>query len=175
MNKSFSTPDLYDAYGDCCSSCETQFRQYGGRRNFCGRIRTVKCLDDNVLVRAALETQVKGDVLIVDGGGSLRCALMGDVLAELGARHGWSGAVILGAVRDTPALAALQFGVKALGSNPKKSSKSGAGARGVEVSFGGITFVPGHWIYCDDDGILVAAEELAIAPLAEDQSRSLVG
>jgi regulator of ribonuclease activity A len=158
MNEPFSTADLYDAFGERCISCETQFRQYGGRRVFCGQIRTVKCLDDNVLVRATLETQAKGDVLVIDGGGSLRTALMGDVVAEIGVRHGWSGAVILGAVRDTPALATLQFGVKALGSNPQKSSKLGAGARGIEVSFGGVTFVPGHWIYCDDDGILVSAE-----------------
>jgi len=156
----FSTADLYDAFGDRCKSCETQFRQYGARRVFSGRIRTVKCLNDNKLVRTTLETQSQGDVIVVDGAGSLRCALMGDMMAALAAKNGWSGVVILGAVRDTAKLAGVQLGIKASGSNPQKSSKTGEGARDVEVSFGGVKFVPGNWIYCDDDGILVSAEKL---------------
>ena len=159
-NVPFSTADLYDAFRDRCSSCDTQFRQYGGRREFAGRVRSVKCIDDNVLLRRMLETHSDGEVLVVDGSSYLGSALMGDVIAGLGADRGWSGVVIFGAIRDTRALAKLDFGVKALGSNPKKSAKHGAGYVDVVVSFGGVSFTPGDWIYSDDDGILVSSEKL---------------
>ncbi|MDD3180722.1 MAG: ribonuclease E activity regulator RraA [Opitutaceae bacterium] len=157
---SFTTPDLYDDFGDRCGSCETQFKQYGGRHVFSGRIRTLQCLEDNVLLRRMLETPSDGEVLVVDGSGSLRCALMGDLVAGLGERNGWSGVIIHGAVRDVHALAGLDFGIKALGSNPKKSGKKGTGQMDVSVMFGGATFTPGHWLYSDDNGILVAPEKL---------------
>lgn len=157
---SFSTADLYDAFGNRCHSCDTQFKQYGGRREFSGRIRTIKCLDDNVLLRRMLETRSDGEVLVVDGSGDLGSALIGDVIAGLGAKSGWSGAVVFGAIRDTRALASLDFGLKALGSNPKKSAKHGAGNVDVTLQFGGVIFLPGHWIYSDDDGILVSSEKL---------------
>ncbi|HVB34172.1 MAG TPA: ribonuclease E activity regulator RraA [Patescibacteria group bacterium] len=160
MSQAFLTADLYDSFGDLCGSCETQFRQYGGRRAFSGRIRTVKCVDDNVLLRRMLEGAADGDVLIVDGAGFLGSALIGDGIAGLGVKNGWSGAVIYGAVRDSRALAEMDFGLKALGSNPKKSSKNGSGSVNTPVSFGGITFIPGHWVYSDDDGILVSAKKL---------------
>lgn len=161
MDTQFSTSDLYDAFENRCSSCSTQFKQYGGRRIFSGRIRTVATLNDNVLVRRMLETPSDGEVLVVDGSGDLGSALIGDMMAGLGAKNGWSGVVILGAVRDTSALAQMDFGVKALGSNPKRSAKNGTGRTDAPVSFGGVTFAPGHWIYSDDDGILVSSEKLA--------------
>ena len=161
MEEQFSTSDLYDAFANRCGSCEVQFKQYGRRRHFSGRIRTVKCINDNALIRRLFETAAAGEVLVVDGGASLSSALMGDMIAALGAKNGWSGAVILGAVRDVCALAQMGFGVKALGSNPKKSSKTGDGCIDEALLFGGVTFAPGHWLYSDDDGIIVSAEKLS--------------
>ncbi|MGH9355973.1 MAG: ribonuclease E activity regulator RraA [Terriglobia bacterium] len=161
MKEQFSTSDLYDAFADRCGSCEVQFKRYGGRRQFSGRIRTVKCVNDNALIRGLFETAAAGEVLVVDGGASLSSALMGDMIAALGAKNGWSGAVILGAVRDVSALAQMDFGIKALGSNPRKSSKTGAGQVDGDLLLGGITFTAGHWLYSDDDGIIVSAEKLS--------------
>jgi len=160
MQPLFSTSDLFDAFGDSCQSCETQFKQYGRCTVFSGKIRIVKCIGDNVLLRRMLETASEGEVLVVDGAGYLGSALMGSTLAELGLKNGWSGAIIFGAVRDVNALLTLGFGIKALGSNPKKSEKYGAGQVDVIASFGGATFVPGQWIYSDDDGVLVSARQL---------------
>ena len=161
MEERRSTADLFDAAGGRCQSCGTQFRQFGGRRAFFGRIHTVQCRDDNLLVRRLLETEGNGSVVVVDGGGSLGSALLGDKLAELAARHGWTGIVIFGAVRDSAALANVPVGVKALGTNPRRSAKLGVGQMDVPVTFGGATFTPGHWLYSDDDGILVTDEPLA--------------
>ncbi len=160
MPKGLLTADLYDDFGEKCGSCETQFRQYGGRRIFSGRIRTVKCLGDNLLVKQTLESHSDGEVLVVDGSAYLGTALIGDVIAGLGASNGWSGIVVYGAVRDTTALGTLEIGIKALGSNPKKSTKTGTGATDLPVSFGGTTFRPGDWLYSDEDGILVSSEKL---------------
>lgn len=162
MDTPHPTADLYDRFEAACYSCETQFRQFGGRRALAGRIRTVRCRGDNLLIRRQFEGQGDGGVLVVDGGGSLQWALVGDMLAGLAMDHGWSGVVIFGAVRDTRALAALDFGVKALGTNPRKGTKTGAGETDVPVTFGGVTFVPGHWLYSDDDGILVSAEAMSL-------------
>lgn len=127
---------------------------------FAGRIRTAKCLNDNVLMRRVLESHSEGDVLVVDGAGYLGSALIGDIIAEIGLKNGWSGVVINGAVRDVSALAQLNFGVKALGSNPKKSEKLGIGQIDAVLSFGGIVFIPGQWLYSDDDGLLVSQDKL---------------
>ncbi len=152
----FITPDLSDAHEDQSQPCETQFRQYGGRKNFAGPIRTVQCRGDNLLIRQMMETASPGEVLVVEGGGSLAVALLGDMLAEKGRKSGWSGVVIFGAVRDTPVLAGMDFGVKALGTNPRRGTKLGAGTVDQPVTFGGVTFTPGQWLYSDEDGILVA-------------------
>lgn len=156
----FATADLFDAAGDRCASCATQFRQFGGRRAFGGRIRTVRCRADNALIRRVLEKSASGEVLVVDGDGFLGAALLGDQLAALGLKHGWSGVVIFGAVRDSVALAQMDFGVKALGTNPRKGEKLGTGDIDVPVEFGGVKFIPGHWLYSDDDGVLVSATAL---------------
>ena len=155
-----ATADLFDQYEAQVSSCETQFRQFGGRRVFNGPIATVRCFQDNVLLKQVLSKPGAGRVLVVDGGGSLGAALMGDAIGALALGNGWNGVVLSGAVRDTVALGALAIGVKALGSNPRKSRKLGAGEADVPLSLGGVTFVPGHWLYSDDDGILVSATSL---------------
>jgi len=160
MPAPFATADLFDAAGDRCQSCETQFRQFGGRRAFVGRIRTVRCRADNALARRLLETLADGEVLVVDGGGFLGAALLGDQLAALGVKNCWAGAVIHGAVRDSVALAQMDFGVKALGTNPRRGEKRGTGEVDVVVEFGGVKFTPGHWLYSDDDGILIAEQPL---------------
>ncbi|MEU0236977.1 ribonuclease E activity regulator RraA [Nocardiopsis sp. NPDC006198] len=160
MTPDFSTADLVDDHGDTLRSCSTQFRRYGGRTVFSGRIRTVKCHEDNGLVKQVLNTPGEGAVLVVDGGGSLRSALMGDMIAAAAVENAWAGVVILGAVRDTRALGGLDLGVKALGSNPRKSAKDGAGRLDVPVAFGDVVFVPGEWLYSDEDGIVVNATEI---------------
>ena len=154
------TADLMDVFQDELQSCEIQFRNYGGRKAFWGRCKTLKCRNDNVLLKRMLEQKGDGSVLVVDGGGSLSSALIGDLLGEIGRKNRWSGVVIHGAVRDTIALGKLDFGVKALGSNPARSRKQGEGEPDVEVRFGGIVVAPGDWIYCDEDGVVVARREL---------------
>ncbi|MEV4581030.1 ribonuclease E activity regulator RraA [Nonomuraea jabiensis] len=149
------TADLYDERGDQLDSCDLQLRQYGGRRAFSGPVVTVRCHEDNVLLKSVLSEPGEGRVLVVDGGGSLRAALMGDVIAGMAVANGWAGVVINGAVRDVAALRGLDLGVKALGSNPRKSAKAGGGERDVPVTFGGATFRPGAELFSDDDGILV--------------------
>ena len=154
------TADLYDAHEARLRSCSEQFRQYGGLRQFQGPVRTVKVFEDNALVKQLLSQAGNGAVLVIDGAASLRCALLGDLMAALGQKNGWAAVVIYGAVRDVTTLATLQFGVKALGSNPAKSSKQGTGQIDVPVTFGGVTFRPGQWLYSDDDGILLSDEKL---------------
>ncbi len=150
-----STADLYDERGDQLDSCHLQLRQYGGRRAFSGRIATVRCHEDNALLKTVLSEPGEGRVLVVDGGGSLRAALMGDVIAGIAVASGWAGVVINGVVRDVAALRDLDLGIKALGSNPRKSAKTGAGERDVPVTFGDAVFHPGAELFSDEDGILV--------------------
>jgi regulator of ribonuclease activity A len=150
-----STADLADDQGNAVRSCETQFRSFGGRRAFAGRISTVRCFEDNVVLRSVLEQPGEGRVLVVDGDASLRVALLGDRIAGLAAAAGWEGIVVNGAVRDVAALKTLDIGVKALGSNPRRSAKTGAGDIDIAVTFGGVTFAPGEHLVADDDGIVV--------------------
>jgi regulator of ribonuclease activity A len=150
-----ATADLYDEHGDDLQSCSLQLRQYGGRAAFEGVVTTIRCHRDNALVKAVLAEDGAGRVLVVDGGGSLESALMGDLIGASAQEHGWEGVVIHGAVRDVVALGDLDLGIKALGSNPRKSAKEGAGDRDVVVSFGGADFAPGATLTSDDDGILV--------------------
>ncbi len=156
------TADIFDAHEDTgqVRSCETQFQQFGGRREMAGPVRTVKCYEDNTLVKQTLSEPGNGAILVVDGGGSLRSALLGDMIGEMAVKNGWAGIIIWGAVRDTLALKQLDIAIKAVGSNPRRSKKDGAGQVDVPVTFGGATFTPGSWIYSDDDGVLTAASEL---------------
>jgi len=157
---SYITADLVDAHADVVRSCEVQFRQYGKRSRFNGPIRTIKCANDNALIKQAVSSAGNGAVLVVDGGASLSSALVGDLMAGMAQKNGWAGLVILGAIRDAVALADIDIGIKALGSNPWKSKKDGAGQVDVSVSFGGVEFVPGSWVYCDEDGVLVSPRKL---------------
>ena len=150
-----STADLYDVHGDRLQSCDTQFRQFGGRREFDGIVATVRCFQDNSLLKSILGTPGDGRVLVVDGEGSLHTALTGDVIGQLAVDHGWAGLILHGAVRDSVALRSLPIGIKALGTNPRKSGKTGAGERDVVVEFGGAVFAPGDRVWSDDDGVVV--------------------
>ena len=154
------TADLCDEYDNDCRVVEPFFRDYGGVESFWGEVRTLKVFEDNSLVRAELEKNGTGRVLVVDGGGSLRCALLGDKLAELGYANGWSGIVVYGAVRDSAVLKTIAFGVKALNTNPKKSVKRGEGQREVSLSFGGVEIQPGSYLYADSDGIILTEKNL---------------
>ena len=151
----FSTADLVDEHGEALESCDLQLRQFGGRRRFHGPIRTVACFEDNALVRQVLSEPGDGAVLVVDGGGSLHTALVGDLIAGLAQANGWAGLVVHGVVRDTEALAGLDIGIKALGSNPRKSAKLATGQVDVPVHFGGVSFRPGEHLYSDEDGVVV--------------------
>ena len=157
------TTDLYDDHESSVKTCSTQFRDFGGKTSFYGPIRTVRCFRDNQLFRALLDEPGNGAVVVVDGGGSTESALMGDIIAAKGAKNGWSGVVILGAIRDSAAVGEIDIGVKALGVNPAKSAKQGIGDVDASLSFGGIDFEPGHWIYCDEDGVLVSQHELDVS------------
>ena len=149
------TADLVDEHGEALQSCDLQLRQYGARAIFAGDISTIRCHQDNALVKSTLNSPGEGRVLVVDGDGSLHTALMGDLIAAAAVQNGWSGVVINGAVRDVGALRELDLGVKALGSNPRKSAKDGAGEVDVPVEFGGVRFIPGEHLVSDDDGIVV--------------------
>lgn len=153
-----ATADLVDQHADALQSCDLQLRQYGARPAFAGRIATIRCHRDNALVKAALGEPGRGRVLVVDGAGALQSALMGDLIATFAVEQGWAGVVVHGAVRDVAVLRTLDLGIKALGSNPRKSAKDGVGDREVTVSFGGVDFVPGRWLVSDDDGVVVLPE-----------------
>jgi regulator of ribonuclease activity A len=152
--------DLCDAHPDL-RIAEPLFRDFGGLREFAGAIATLKVFEDNSLVRESLEQPGNGRVLVVDGGGSLRCALLGGNLAALAEKNGWAGVIVYGAVRDVKELAAARVGVKALAPHPKKSQKAGAGERDVPVTFAGVTFKNGEYVYADEDGIVVSPASIA--------------
>jgi regulator of ribonuclease activity A len=153
------TADLVDEVGPDVRSCDLQFAQYGGQSQFAGPISTVRCFEDNALLKSVLSEPGHGGVLVIDGDGSLHAALVGDIIAGLGLDNGWAGLIINGAVRDAATLRTLDIGIKALGTNPRKSTKTGEGLRDVAVEFGGVMFVPGEIAYSDDDGIVVVAPD----------------
>jgi len=150
------TADLVDTHDAQVRFCHAPLRLFGTRRAFHGTIRTIRTFEDNVLIKATLGEPGAGRVLVVDAGGSTRLAVVGDMLAEIGRASGWAGLVLYGAIRDVAEINAMDFGVYALGSSPKKSAKAGTGSVDVPVNFGGIDFTPGAYLYADEDGILVA-------------------
>ncbi len=156
----FTTADLCDAYPDLVQVAAPGFREFGARSKFSGRIDTVQVFEDNDLVRRVLESSGQGRVLVVDGGGSLRCALVGGRLASLAQASGWAGLVINGSVRDSAELSQVAIGIRALGTVPRRSGKDGKGKRGGSVVFGGVNFSPGRFLYADEDGILLAERDL---------------
>lgn len=136
------------------------FQRYGGKTAFSGQIVTLKLFEDNSLVRAVLGECGTGKVLVIDGGGSMRCALLGDQLAEMAVKNGWEGVVVYGCIRDSAAINALPLGVRALNTHPLKTVKKNIGERDVNVTFGGVTLKPGEWLYADDDGVIVSTTPL---------------
>jgi regulator of ribonuclease activity A len=155
------TTDLCDAHPDKVNVAEPiGLKDFGGSKYFSGKIQTVKCFEDNSLVRKALEANGEGKVLVIDGGGSMRCALLGDMLADIAIKNKWNGVIVYGCIRDSEAVSKLPLGVKALNTIPLKSNKRNEGQENINVRFAGTAFVPGHFVYCDADGIIVVAEAL---------------
>jgi regulator of ribonuclease activity A len=156
-SEQMSTADLVDLHGEALQSIPLQLRSFGKHRRFAGRAVTVKCFEDNALLKSTLADwpAAAGAVLVVDGGGSLRTALVGDVIAGIAVDRGWAGLVINGAVRDSVALNGLEIGIKALGTNPRKSSKTGAGQADQPIEIGGVLVNPGRTVVSDEDGIVV--------------------
>jgi len=161
---SFKTPDLCDEFeaelGQSVRVVAPMFQRYGARTSFSGEIVTLKIFEDNTLVREAFAENGKGKVLVIDGGGSLRCALVGDQLAILAQSKGWEGVVVYGCIRDSGDINGIDIGVRALNTHPQKSIKKGVGDRNIAVTFGGVTFKPGEWLYADEDGVLVSSKPL---------------
>lgn len=154
------TADLCDEFPDKVGVCDPIFTSYGSRTSFSGPIATVEVYEDNVLVREALEDIPPGSVLVVDGGGSKRCALLGDRLAAIAASRNLEGIIVNGCVRDSRELREIEVGILALAAHPLKSGKEGKGRRDVPVGFGGVTWTPGHHVYADEDGVVLSAEQL---------------
>ena len=159
---SFVTPDLCDENPELVSVLAPMFVNYGGNKTFHGEIVTVKCFEDNSVVKEQANEAGKGRVLVVDGGGSLRCALLGDLIAEKACENGWAGFVIYGCIRDVDAIAELNLGVQAVNSIPIKSVRKGRGDLNIDITFGGITFQPGHFIYADNNGVIVSPKALEL-------------
>jgi len=159
---SYSVPDICDDYIDEISVLEPLFSNFGGKRRFNGEVVTIKCFEDNSLVRDAVRSEGRGRVLVVDGGGSLRRALLGDMLAASAAENGWQGLLINGCVRDVEILETIDLGVKALNSHPVKTEKRGEGQRDINVTFAGATIRPGHYLYADANGAVVAVRNLEV-------------
>ena len=136
------------------------FQSYGARKSFGGQVVTVKCFEDNSRVKELLATDGTGKVLVVDGGASMRCALMGDMIAESAVKNHWNGVIIYGCVRDVDAIAELDLGVQALAAIPRKSNRQGVGETNIELSFGGVTIQSGQYVYADNNGIVIAKEKL---------------
>ncbi len=157
---SWSTCDLADAHGDGARVLPGTLRHYGGLRRVSGPVVTVKCFEDNTRVKELVEAPGEGRVLVVDGGGSMRYALLGDNLAGEAQRNGWVGVVVHGCVRDTAALRDLQLGVMALGSTPRRSLKNGEGQVDIPIEIGTVRCLPGDMLFADDDGVLVIAAAL---------------
>ncbi len=153
-------PDLCDNHPELVRVVTPMFRNYGGRVWFGGEIETIKCFEDNSLVAEAVEKPGSGKVLVVDGGGSLRCGLLGDNLALKAAENGWEGIVIYGCIRDVDTIRGIDLGVQALASNPLKSVKRNIGLLGEVLHFGGQQFIPGEFLYADNNGILVSGTAL---------------
>jgi regulator of ribonuclease activity A len=158
----FKTADLCDHFSDSLQIAEEPFADLGGNIRFGGQIETIKAFEDNSLVRECVGSPGKGKVLVVDGGGSTRRAMLGDMLAAKAVRNGWAGVIINGCIRDSGDIAEMDLGVKALGTCPLKTEKRGLGDHNVPVRFAGVDFIPGHYVYADEDGIVVSEKALEL-------------
>jgi regulator of ribonuclease activity A len=160
MSEITKTADIYDVYEEKLQVCEPGFHHYGGHRLFHGQIATLKCFEDNSLVSQHLGQPGKGRVLVVDAGGSFRCAMLGDILAQKAVDNGWAGILMYGCVRDCEDISKMPLGVLALATIPRKSVKKGVGEAGIPVTFAGVTFRPDEWLYADQDGVVVLPEQV---------------
>lgn len=158
----YNTSALCDIYLDTIDVVEPIFASYGGRRSFGGQITTIKCFEDNGLIVEALRNNGSGRVLLVDGGGSLRRALIDAELATLAADNGWEGVVLYGSVREVDALEEIDIGIQALGAIPVGADTNGSGESDVAVNFGGVTFLPDDHLYADTTGIILSPDPLDI-------------
>jgi regulator of ribonuclease activity A len=156
----FTVPDICDDFLPQLQILEPLFTAFGGRRKFFGEVVTIKCFEDNSFVKQTLGADGHGKVLVVDGGGSLRCALLGDLLGAMAAENGWQGILINGCARDVEILKTIDIGVSALNCHPLKSNKRNEGQLNIPVSFAGVSFLPGQYLYADENGIVVAEKEL---------------
>ena len=160
----FRTADLTDDF--CDENCEDvqvsgmSFNSYGGKLRFYGEIVTLKLFEDNQLVRDQVNSDGKGKVLVIDGGGSMRRALLGDMLAAKAAENAWNGILINGCIRDSLEMSNMNLGIMALGTHPLKTVKAGIGQTNVPVSFSGLNFSPADFIYIDEDGIIISEKPL---------------
>lgn len=157
---SFVTPDLCDDNPDVVRVVEPMFNNYGGKKAFGGEIVTVKCHEDNSVVKKQASEPGRGKIMVVDGGGSLRCALLGDLIAEKAVENGWEGLIIYGCIRDVDAIGELELGVQALATIPIKSVRKDRGDLNIEIKFGGVTFKPGEYVYADNNGVIVSSKSL---------------
>lgn len=155
----FITPDLCDQHPEV-EVFDVIFTNYGGKTSFGGEVVTVKCFEDNSLVKELVSTSGDGKVMVVDGGGSLRAALLGDMLAENAVKNGWQGLIIYGCIRDVDVIKTLDLGVKALNIHPRKTEKRGLGDLNVVLTFAGVTVKPGMYVYADNNGIILSKKEL---------------
>ena len=156
----YITPDLCDAYPDLVRVLEPMVHNFGGRDSFGGEIVTIKCFEDNSRVKELAGNNGQGKVMVVDGGASLRRALLGDMIAENAVKNGWEGIIINGCIRDVDAIASMDLGVQALAAIPLKTDRRGIGDLNVPISFGGVTFNPGEYVYADNNGVVVSAQPL---------------
>ena len=161
---SFTVPDFCDDFLAELQVLEPLFTEFGGKEKFCGEIVTIKCFEDNSLVKQTLGTQGEGKVLVVDGGGSVRCALLGDMLGAMAAKNGWQGVLVNGCVRDVEILKDIDLGVRALKPYPLKSEKRNEGQLNIPVHFAGVDFTPGQYLYADENGIVVSRSRLGDQP-----------
>lgn len=155
----YVTPDLCDEYPEV-EVLEPMFNNFGGKESFGGQVVTIKCHEDNSLVKSNVDEDGKGKVMVVDGGGSMRAALLGDMLAEKAAKNGWEGIVIYGCIRDVDVIMETDLGVQALATNPRKTEKKGIGEMNVPVKFAGVEINPGDYVYADNNGIIVSKKPL---------------
>jgi regulator of ribonuclease activity A len=156
----FNSNDLYDEYLESIQVASPIFKNFGGRKKFYGQIHTVKAFEDNTYIKEAFEEDGTGKVLVVDGAGSLRAAMMGDQVAALGKKNGWEGIIIFGCIRDSVDVGKLDFGAKALATIPRKTIKRQQGIRDITVHFADVCFTPNHYVYSDEDGILISDKPL---------------
>lgn len=158
----FKTADLCDNHYDSgeLQICHPFFSDFGGKKKFYGKIHTIHCFEDNSKVREAVAREGKGCVLVIDAGASLRCAMLGDLLAAKAVKNGWEGIIMNGLIRDTEDIAKMDLGVKALGTFPLKSVKRGLGTHNIPIAFAGVHFVPGDYLYADEDGIICSPQSL---------------